>query len=171
LNEVVNFSQRGIHSVYLALGSNISPEINIPKAISNLNILFPSLRHSSAWMSPPSSGDGPDFINVIVKVYSSFSIEELKEDVLSPIENTMGRIRTEDKNSPRTIDIDIVLYNDQIIDPEVVSQPYLSVPLAEIYPSFQVDQFQTIEDISKNFLISNKITPRKEVLYNNLMAS
>lgn len=168
MSEVDNYSKRGIHSIFIAIGSNIFPEENILKAVTNLKILFPSMNHSSVWQSPPAYGKGGDFLNVVAEIFSSFSATELKTEVFLPLEAKMGRIRTEDKNAPRIIDIDVIIYNSQIVDSEVSTMPHLSVPLAEINPDFPIDKYQTIENIAKIFTGDERIFLRKEILSNNL---
>jgi 2-amino-4-hydroxy-6-hydroxymethyldihydropteridine diphosphokinase len=168
LSEADNYSSRGIYSIYVAIGSNISPEENIKKAADNLNLLFPSIRYSSAWESPPANGVGADFINFVAEVYSSLSPKELKNDVFGPLEIAMGRLRTEDKNAPRTIDIDIIIYNNQIIDAEIAEQPHVIVPLAEINPTFKINNFESAEVVSRQFIVDGRILSRNDILHSNL---
>lgn len=69
--------------------------------------------------------DQPDFLNQVLLISTTHSPEELITNILS-IEEQMGRIRTE-RNAPRIIDIDILFYNNEVID-----QPHLHIPHKEI---------------------------------------
>jgi 2-amino-4-hydroxy-6-hydroxymethyldihydropteridine diphosphokinase len=135
--------------VYLGLGSNIEPEKNIIKAADLLHSQFNLTGISDAWESFPVGTTGPKFVNAALSFNTVMTLEKLKKDVLSHIENQMGRVRTSDKNAPRTIDLDILIWNDQVIDSEIVNHPHLSVPVAEIYPGFKpYGGTKTIQEIA-----------------------
>ena len=83
-----------------------------------------------------------DFLNQVVGVETNLSCEGLMAEILN-IEEDMGRVRTE-KNAPRIIEIDILFYNDEIINephlhiphPEIQNRRFVLIPLAEIAPDF-----------------------------------
>ena len=133
------------HTVVLvAIGSNIKPEDNIPAAIRAID-RHPGfdLRQVSHVYESPAGGnpDQPQFHNAAVKVATSLSPEAVRDE-LRGIEDKLGRVRTSDKNAPRTIDLDIAFFGDekldlagnQIPDPEVANQAYLAAPLADDDP-------------------------------------
>jgi 2-amino-4-hydroxy-6-hydroxymethyldihydropteridine diphosphokinase len=62
---------------------------------------------------------------------------DLKEKAILPIEKKLGRRRNEDKFSPRTIDIDIVIFDGKSCGDKYWEQAFVVVPLAEIYPEYQ----------------------------------
>ena len=62
---------------------------------------------------------------------------ELKESIIRPIEAQLGRTRSENLFSPRTIDIDIVLFDDVPYNDKFWQFAFVIVPLAEIYPEYQ----------------------------------
>ncbi len=72
------------------------------------------------------------------------SAEELRSQAIAQIETELGRVRTEDKFAPRTIDIDIILFNRDILnighrhipDPEIMERPFVAITLAEIDPEY-----------------------------------
>ncbi len=59
--------------------------------------------------------DQPNFLNAAVLIETDLTAAELKEQVLQVIERELGRVRTADKNAPRTIDLDIALFGDQVL--------------------------------------------------------
>jgi 7,8-dihydro-6-hydroxymethylpterin-pyrophosphokinase len=61
----------------------------------------------------------------------------LKDQVTHPIEARLGRKRSEDKYAPRTIDIDIIIFDGQSCNDKFWSLAYVVIPLAEIYSEFQ----------------------------------
>ena len=125
-----------MHQVYLSLGSNIEPAQNLPKALDLLRQQGEVLKISNAWESEAVGSDGPNFLNACVLFRTPLLQEELKEKVIHPIESTLGRKRTADKYAPRTIDIDIVLFDDQLVNDKFWKQAFVVVPLAEIYPEY-----------------------------------
>ncbi|MCC6568800.1 MAG: 2-amino-4-hydroxy-6-hydroxymethyldihydropteridine diphosphokinase [Anaerolineales bacterium] len=126
------------HLAYLSLGSNIEPEVNLPKAVTMLSQRGEIEKVSSVWETNPVGGEGGNYLNACLSYTTALSQEQLKETILHPIEASLGRKRTQDKNAPRTIDIDIILFDDEIIGGRWLAQAFVVVPLAEIYPDFQI---------------------------------
>jgi 2-amino-4-hydroxy-6-hydroxymethyldihydropteridine diphosphokinase len=120
--------------VLIALGSNIKPKENIPRAVNLLQQLTKVICTSSVWQSPAVGSEGPDYLNAAVLIESSMQANEIKQSVLSRIETQLGRERTENKYADRPIDLDIILYGEQIIDQELWSMPHIAIPAAEIFP-------------------------------------
>jgi len=126
-----------VHQVYLSLGSNIQPEENLPKAINLLSERGKILKLSSAWESRAVGSNGPNFLNACVLFSTQLLYAELKDQVAHPIEAQLGRKRTEDKYAPRTIDIDIILFDNESCNEKFWNQAFVVIPLAEIYPEFR----------------------------------
>ncbi|HLO13665.1 MAG TPA: 2-amino-4-hydroxy-6-hydroxymethyldihydropteridine diphosphokinase [Anaerolineales bacterium] len=126
-----------MHQVYLSLGSNIQPKANLPKAIDLLAEHGEILNVSRAWESKAVGSNGPNFLNACALFSTLLPYTELKEQVIHPIEAKLGRIRGADKYAPRTIDIDIILFDDQLCNEKFLKQVFVVVPLAEIYPTYQ----------------------------------
>ena len=152
--------------LYLSLGSNISPETNIPAALTALGQAFGGvLAHSSAWQSAAVGSQGPDFLNAAVLVRTARPPRQVKMGILRPLETQMGRVRTEDKNAARTIDIDILVYGDLIIDETLWNQAHLAVPLAEIYPDLRnPESGQVLNDIAAKLLKTIRLVHRADIL-------
>jgi 2-amino-4-hydroxy-6-hydroxymethyldihydropteridine diphosphokinase len=126
-----------VQQAYLSLGSNIQPETNLPRAIDLLSEYGRALKVSSAWESEAVGSDGPNFLNACVLFSTPLLYAELKDQVTHTIEAKLGRKRSEDKYAPRTIDIDIVLFDAQSCNDKFWKQAFVVIPLAEIYPEFQ----------------------------------
>jgi 2-amino-4-hydroxy-6-hydroxymethyldihydropteridine diphosphokinase len=128
------------HLAYLSIGSNINPEQNIARAIELLREHAPGLRLSTPHETSAVGSSGPNFINLAVCLPTPLDAAELKQQVLRPIENQLGRVRTADKNAPRTMDLDLILFDGQVIDGELWKRYYLAAPLAELLPELKNPQ-------------------------------
>ena len=126
-----------LHQVYLSIGSNIEPEINLPKSIQLLCDYGQVKEISSIWESEAVGSDGPNFLNLCVLFLTELQPADLKEQIIRPIESRLGRIRYADKNAPRTIDLDIVLFDNQPLNVEFWEYAFVVVPLAELLPDYQ----------------------------------
>ena len=125
------------HVAYLSLGSNIEPEINLVNAIQQLQNHGTIVKISNAWESKSFGAPGPNYLNACVLLITLSEQAILKEQILYPIEIKLGRRRSENRFAPRTIDIDIVIFDDKSCDGKYWEQAFVVIPLAEIYPSFQ----------------------------------
>ena len=125
------------HRTYLSLGSNIQPERNLVQAIDLLQNYGKLEKISNAWESESVGAEGPNYLNACVLLVTSLSQTALKEQALLPIELELGRQRSADRFAPRTIDIDIVIFDGVLCDDKYWEQAFVVVPLAEIYPDYQ----------------------------------
>ena len=123
------------HLAYLSLGSNIDAAINLKKAVELLRGAGRIQAASSVWETEAVGSQGPNFLNAAVVYQTSYTRSMLKDQVLHHIENQMGRVRTSDKNAPRPIDIDIILFDNEIIDSELWARLYIARPFAELIPN------------------------------------
>lgn len=130
-------------TAWLVLGSNIQPEIHLRRAVDLLDRQTRVLAVSSAWQSPPADGSAqPDYLNAAVMIRTDLPPEAVLSTVITPIEQRLGRERSADKFGPRTIDIDLVLYDDRVEEysgkrlphPDILRQAHAAMPLAEISP-------------------------------------
>jgi len=126
-----------LHKVYLNLGSNIQPEINLVKAIQILSEYGEIREVSNAWESRSVGAPAPNYLNACVLFLSPLNKADLKEKVIRPIEARLGRERSEDKYIPRTMDIDIILFDDHLYKDSFWNDAFVIVPLAEVYPEYQ----------------------------------
>jgi len=127
--------------IYAGLGSNIEPEKNLGIAVRELRKKYGELEVSSVYRSAAVGFDGDDFLNLVV----GFGSEEKPLDICAEIENLhnlAGRSRGNDKWAARPLDIDLLLYNDDVIDERPVRVPRSDIleysfvlrPLAELAP-------------------------------------
>ena len=147
-----------MHQVYLSLGSNIEPEDNLPQAVQLLQGYGEIRKLSRAWESEAVGSAGPNFLNACALFTTPLSQAEIKENIIHPIETRLGRRRTADKYAPRPIDIDIVLFDEQLCDEKFWSQAFVVVPLAEIHPGYlnpftQESILQTVVRLRQNVWI------------------
>ncbi|HUG34731.1 MAG TPA: 2-amino-4-hydroxy-6-hydroxymethyldihydropteridine diphosphokinase [Anaerolineales bacterium] len=126
-----------VHLAYLSLGSNIEPEVSLPKAVQLLAKHGEILKISSVWESEPVGGLGGNYLNACLSYKTMQTQGQLKATTIHPIETRLGRKRSDDKYAPRTIDIDILLFEDEVIGGHWLAQAFVVVPLAEIHPNFQ----------------------------------
>jgi dihydroneopterin aldolase / 2-amino-4-hydroxy-6-hydroxymethyldihydropteridine diphosphokinase len=148
------------HRVFVSLGSNIEPERNLPEATRRLARHCRLLAVSPVYETEPvGRTDQPSFLNAAVRLETYRTPAELKEEVLLAVEQKLGRVRTDDKNDPRTIDLDISLYGDQVLelggrhipDPDILEFPHVARPLADLAPEVRHPETrQTLAEIAKS---------------------
>lgn len=126
-----------LHRAFIGLGSNIDPEINLVRAVRKLDEKTVLVKVSNVYQTPPIGGLGGDFLNATALVLTPLPAAELKEKILYAIENELGRIRTEDPNFPRTIDLDILIYDRTVLEEALWSLPHLCVPTSELIPDIK----------------------------------
>ena len=73
----------------------------------------------------------PDFTNGAVKIQTELS-EKILKKLLKQIEDQLGRDRSQPKFGPRCIDLDIVIWNGEVVDPEYYTRDYLKKSVDEI---------------------------------------
>ena len=135
---------------YVALGSNLEqPAEQIRAALAALAALAGTrvLAHSSLYLTTPVGYlDQPDFINAVAQLQTSLSPHDLLQ-ALMQIEAGFGRERSF-RNAPRVLDLDILLYQDTVLDdpqlmlphPRMHQRAFVMVPLAEIAPDLPVGE-------------------------------
>jgi 2-amino-4-hydroxy-6-hydroxymethyldihydropteridine diphosphokinase len=140
----------------LVLGSNINPEVNIPRALGFLERSFTVIRISNTWRTKSVGFKAADYLNAAVEIETGLDVHMLKSKCLSHIEEIMGRVRQEDKNAPRTIDIDIVIFNNVVLDPKIFTEEYLAFPISELHPGLRdLKSGKTLKEISDALSINS----------------
>ena len=123
-----------LHRVYLSLGSNISPESNLPRAIAMLGDYGQVKAVSSVWESHAVGSAGPNFLNATVLLQTDIEPGQLRDRVARRIEADLGRVRTEDKNAPRPIDVDVMMVDDEPYNLDRWDAAFVLLPIAELMP-------------------------------------
>ena len=134
-----------MNSAYLLIGGNLGNRIGnldtvrsfIQKNIGKI-VSASSIYETAAW----GITEQPDFLNQVIIMETEFSATQIMKKILA-IENKMGRIRTQ-KNASRIIDIDILFFNDEVINeadltiphPEIQNRKFVLVPMYEIASDF-----------------------------------
>jgi len=130
-----------MHRAYLSLGSNIDPERNLDAAIDALRARFGAIAVSPVYRSAAVGFDGPAFLNLAVGIDTDLEPAAL-DAWLHALEDRHGRRRDGPRYSSRTLDVDIVLFDDRIvrgpghleIPRAELAEAFVLVPLADIAP-------------------------------------
>ncbi len=124
------------HAYYLSIGSNIQPESNLPRAIQKLREFGRIPAISNAWESYAEGSEGPNYLNAALLFITTTQMDDLKPLVIRPVEADLGRVRSNDKNAPRTIDIDIMIADGEPLNASRWAYPFVIVPMSELLPDF-----------------------------------
>ena len=134
---------------YIALGANLnSPASTLESALETISQSkgIELVKRSSLYRSPPLDADGPDYINAVAEIKTTLSPLELLHQ-LQAIENAFGRERLY-RNSPRTLDLDVLLYENFNSDSAELTVPhprmhlrsFVLMPLMEIAGDLSLQQ-------------------------------
>jgi 2-amino-4-hydroxy-6-hydroxymethyldihydropteridine diphosphokinase len=144
--------------VYIALGSNLA------KPVDQVNCALEALAHmprtklvvcSSFYRSKPLGPQNqPDFLNAVVVLDTHLPAEELL-DATQAIEQNQGRVRKAERWGPRTLDLDLLLYGNQVINTERLIVPHYDMknrefmlyPLAEIAPALIFPDGESLQEV------------------------
>jgi len=128
---------------YIGVGSNIEPERNITDALARLSKHVEITGISSFYKTAPLLRENQDcYLNGVWQISTSILPGELKFGVLRKIEKELHRNRDSDKYAPRTIDLDLLLYGDEVMqennltipDPDISKRSFIAFPLSELNP-------------------------------------
>jgi 2-amino-4-hydroxy-6-hydroxymethyldihydropteridine diphosphokinase len=151
------FESQPVYQAFIALGSNLGdPEFQVKRAFEELARLPSSrlLAHSSLYRSGPIGLlDQPDFINAVAHIETALGPHDLL-DTLLKIEHRHGRVR-ESSNAPRTLDLDMLMYDDLQCDerclvlphPRMHQRAFVLQPLLEIAPDCRIPGRGTVAEL------------------------
>jgi len=134
---------RKMGKAYLSLGSNMEPEKNLASAVSALRVRFGAPVLSPVYRTAAIGFEGPDFLNAAAVLDSDLDVHALN-DWLHALEDAHGRDRSGPRFGDRPLDIDIVFYDDLVMEgagslriprPEL-RHAFVLKPLADIAPDF-----------------------------------
>ncbi|SEG11668.1 2-amino-4-hydroxy-6-hydroxymethyldihydropteridine diphosphokinase [Vibrio hangzhouensis] len=146
---------------YIAIGSNLADPVaqaNIAiealKTLPKSELLACSSLYSSTPMGPQNQ---PDYINAVAKISTELTPLELL-DCTQRIELEQGRVRKDERWGPRTLDLDIILFGNEVIDSERLTVPHYGMkerefvlyPLLEIAPSLQLPDGTELKTLVNN---------------------
>ncbi|MGC8661955.1 MAG: 2-amino-4-hydroxy-6-hydroxymethyldihydropteridine diphosphokinase [Nitrososphaeria archaeon] len=141
--------------VYLELGSNIMPEVNIDAAMGHIQEVVQLEKISTVYRTEPIGKYTGYFYNCVVGCHTELNPLSLKKVVIPSIETKMGRSPYRNKSDDRTIDIDMLIYDDLVSEELVIphndifNKPFVAVCLCEIAPNLRIfPSFKTACDIS-----------------------
>lgn len=165
-----------MHRVYLSVASNIQPETNILAAMERLIDYCQLLDISRCFVTDAipapdqePTKDLPYFINCVALVATAYTARDFKFKVLRSLEKDLGRVRTADKYAPRPIDLDILLFNDEIIcedqleipDIDITKRWFLAQGILDINPEIVLPDHQQplqhfLQPLLDRFLATNQ---------------
>jgi 2-amino-4-hydroxy-6-hydroxymethyldihydropteridine diphosphokinase len=126
---------------FVSVGSNINPAENVRKAIHMLALQARIVGVSTIYLTEAEGRpEQPPYYNCVVEIETEAPPVELKHQVLRCIEEDLGRERSEDEYAPRPIDLDLIVYDDLVMetddltlpDPQILHRPFLAIPLHEL---------------------------------------
>ena len=121
-----------MNRVTVGIGSNIDPSYHIQRALESLAVHHNLIRSSSLTVTAPvGCTDQPDFINGAALLETDLDFDTFNR-YLKNLEQQLGRIKTANKFGPRCIDLDIVIWNDTIVDDDYYSRDFLRNAVDEI---------------------------------------
>ena len=125
--------------VFVGAGSNVEPRRHLGAGLRGLAEQFGLLRLSPVYRNSPVGFAGEDFLNLVIAFATDDPVEEVAA-ALAAIEAANGRVRGAAKFAPRTLDLDLLLYGDLVIDAdgiqlprdEITRYPFVLKPLADL---------------------------------------
>jgi len=143
-------TKRG-EEVYIGIGSNLDPEDNIRRSIPEIQSRMEILAASRFYRNPaycpePDTEPLPFFINGVLRVRTAADPWRFKCEILREIEQTLGRNKDSWRFAPRTLDVDLLVYDDfqlqtrslVLPDPDIFLHPFWAIPLTELLPHLSV---------------------------------
>jgi 2-amino-4-hydroxy-6-hydroxymethyldihydropteridine diphosphokinase len=126
---------------WVAAGSNVRPRENLRRALAMLGAEFPGLQASRAFSNAAVGFPGDDFVNLVMRFPADLPLPDLLER-LKAVERECGREPGAPKWGPRTLDLDLLLYGDQLgrfpgamlPHPDLTTRAWVLGPLAELAP-------------------------------------
>ncbi len=143
--------------VYLGVGSNLEPRRHVLAALAGLAGIVAVDGVAPCWWSAPlGRPEQPRYLNTVFTGLTTLSPGDLR-DRLRDLEARLGRRRSADRYASRTLDLDIVLYGDQVIaqgslcipDPDLRTRAFVARPLAALAPELRLpDTGERMADVA-----------------------
>jgi 2-amino-4-hydroxy-6-hydroxymethyldihydropteridine diphosphokinase len=127
-----------LNRAVIGLGSNINAEENIRRAKEAIAGEFTLIKSSSFVETEPVGFKEQDrFLNGALLIETELNARRLKS-WLKSLEIKLGRAKTDNKNGPRTIDLDILVWNGEVVDEEVYEREFLRKSIKELLPDLDL---------------------------------
>ena len=161
--------------VFICLGSNIDAERNLPAAVRLLGRHGTVVAASTVYETLPVKFTAqPNFLNAAVLLETDRALGEVLDTVVPDVEQALGRVRDlANPNGPRTIDLDVALFNDavtrvgrrEVPHPDIADRAFVAIPLAELDPEYlHPVAGETLATIAARFTIApGDMRPRPDV--------
>ena len=121
-----------MNRVFLGIGSNIDPYRNIERALDCLTKEHRLIRSSSLTVTAPVGfAAQPDFVNGAALIDTDLDLDRFT-GCLKDLEQRLGRVKTENRSGPRTIDLDVVIWNHTVVDDDYYKRDFLRKAIDEI---------------------------------------
>lgn len=128
------------HDVVVGVASNVDPETHTAQAIEALRKRYDITAIAPFERTAPiDRPDQDDYLNGAVRLRTTESPEDLRRS-LRNMEAMLGRVRTQDRYAARTIDLDILVLDGVIVDPDVAERPFLVRAIRAVMPELPMDQ-------------------------------
>jgi 2-amino-4-hydroxy-6-hydroxymethyldihydropteridine diphosphokinase len=130
--------------VFVAAGSNVEPQANLARAVAELARIFNELQVSPWYQNRAVGFQGEDFINFVFGFHTQRGVHDTVGQ-LREVETLCGRPRNAPKWAARAMDLDVLLYDDLVLDepqlklprPDLLVRAYMLGPLADIAPELR----------------------------------
>lgn len=124
-----------LHECFISLGSNIDPDYYFAQALEIISRECVLLARSAAIRTAPVGyQQQPDFLNAALLVSTPLEREAFRA-YLKGVEDRLGRVRGAIKSGPRTMDLDIVAWDGQVVDNGYYQHDYVKTPIDEVLAS------------------------------------
>lgn len=139
--------ERRLSIAFISVGSNIEPERNILAALTSLASKTHVTGSSTFYRTTPlGRSDQPMYVNGVWQIHTDLEPGHVQKVLLRPIESSLGRWRSADKFAPRTIDLDLVLYDDLVSEgpkgklphPDI-ARPFVCGPVLELLENSSIE--------------------------------
>ncbi len=131
-------------AVFVSVGSNVAPQQSLAQGLQMLRSYYGALQLSPVYRNRPVGFEGDDFFNLVLLMRAHASPQAVRATLLS-IEDACGRNRLQPRFSSRTLDLDVLMYGDQVID-----QADLQIPRSELLDSAFV--LRPMADLAPNLI-------------------
>jgi 2-amino-4-hydroxy-6-hydroxymethyldihydropteridine diphosphokinase len=130
----------------IGIGSNIEPQRHVPRSIALLKKTFTVCKQTRPLTTKAIGAvEQADYINCAVSIVSHICLDETIK-MCKTIEEKMGRVRTSDKFAARVIDLDVIVWDNTVIDDDVYTRDFLYRQLTELRPDLPLHLVQPKEN-------------------------